>query len=642
MGPVACAAAAGDTPRVRASILQSLAAGAGLALGMLAALPARGDAKAPTISPDEIHEGMKGYGLTVFHGFQPQRFDVEVIGVLHNFRPAQDLILVKTPNPRLDITHNVQGMSGSPIYLDGRLAGAYAYSLRGFMTESVAGITPIGPMLKELHRPIPPGFWPLQGGAPLPAAQARPPVRRASLDDGPTRWDGPPGQYDLLAHARQVAARLGPTGDASRGITPAATPLVVAGVGSRTMGMVRTLFGPLGLDPVAGGGAGQAAAKGETIPTHFVDGGSLGVLLAGGDVSFMGLGTVTHVEGQKLCAFGHPMMGAGDTALPTAIARVLWIYASQQHSFKVGEAIKPYGTLVQDRMSAVVADETRRAPVIPVHIDVTGVVGAPKTSWNMTISQEKFMSASLTASMFGSVVEATTAERRDLTWKVRSRVHVRGHGTIDVDDFGVAIGGMPETGDWFQSRVVRLVGGTLNNPWENVAIDRIDATLSVDYSRQLWRLRGVDALDPVVDAGDKARFVLHFLPFAGPEVTRTVEVVVPPELAGKDAEVEVYPGYEVTPDVAPPENLNQLLANATRQTETPRSIVVQIKLPTQGLAFNGHIAPRLPYSMLDALRPATSDIAPQRFVSYARTVIPLPNYVDGHDKLKIKVREKLR
>ena len=149
----------------------TFAVGAGFALAIALTIPAaHGDVRATTIGVSEIKEGMKGYGLTVFHGYEPERFDVEVIGVLHNFRPAQDLILVKTPHPRLNITKNVQGMSGSPIYLDGRLAGAYAYSLRTFMIEPVAGVTPIEPMLTELHRPLPPGFWPLQGHAPLPTA----------------------------------------------------------------------------------------------------------------------------------------------------------------------------------------------------------------------------------------------------------------------------------------------------------------------------------------------------------------------------------------------------------------------------------------------------------------------------------------
>src|ERR1700735_5125231 len=120
-----------------AHFLFTVAAGLVLSLGVSLPL-ARGDARSPTIGVDEIHEGMKGYGLSVFHGTEPEKFDVEVIGVLHNFRPGQDLILIKTPHPRLDIVKTVAGMSGSPIYLDGRLAGAYAYSLRSLGGEPVA------------------------------------------------------------------------------------------------------------------------------------------------------------------------------------------------------------------------------------------------------------------------------------------------------------------------------------------------------------------------------------------------------------------------------------------------------------------------------------------------------------------------
>ena len=120
-------------------------AGLAAALGMSIPL-ARGDARGATIPVSEIKEGMKGYGLTVFHGTQPERFDVEVIGVLHNFQPSQDLILIKTPNnARLDIAKGVHGMSGSPIYLDGRLAGAYSYLYSNFPAEPVAGVTPIAP-----------------------------------------------------------------------------------------------------------------------------------------------------------------------------------------------------------------------------------------------------------------------------------------------------------------------------------------------------------------------------------------------------------------------------------------------------------------------------------------------------------------
>ena len=632
---------------MRSTTSLCFAAGAGLLVALGVAIPsARGDAKPGTISVDEIKEGMKGYGLTVFKGYTPERFDVEVIGVLHNFRPAQDLILVKTPHPRLDITKNVQGMSGSPIYLDGRLAGAYAYSLRTFMIEPVAGVTPIAPMLTELHRPIPPGFWPFEGQAPLPA-QPQHGQRRASNEArwGNTRWDGTPGEYDLAAHAKQLADRFGPPGDAARGIVRAGTPLLAGGITDHAFAQLRTLFEPLGLEPLQAGGGGAPASAAQAagaIPDHFVDGGSLGVQLARGDVSLFGLGTVTHVEGQRLCGFGHPMMNAGDSALPTALGRVLWIYASEQHSFKVGEAVKPLGALVNDRQSAVVVDETRRAPTFPVHIEVKGVAGAPKLVWNMEVAEDKFTSPALSATMFGSVVEATISDHRDMTWTMHSRLTVRGRAPIELDDFGVAVGGLPETGEWFQSRVVRALGDAINNPWEEIHIDGIQATLEVQYVRDLWRLRGVDVLDPVVDAGEKARLRLHLRPFSGAEVTRTVDIAIPPELAGKDVEIEVVPGHEVAPDVASPESLDQLLANETRQSYRAKSVVLQIKMPSQGLSFAGHVSPRLPSFALDALRTTSSDVAPEVLASWVRVVVPTDEYVDGRDKVKLKVRPKLR
>lgn len=613
----------------------------GTALGLFASLPlAHGDAKPGTIGADEIKEGMKGYGLSVFHGEEPEKFDVDVIGVLHNFRAGQDLIMVKTTHPRLAITRNVQGMSGSPIWIEGRLAGAYAYSLRQFMVEPVAGVTPIAPMLTELHRPMPAGFWPLGGAAPLPA-QPTPstlPQRRADADSGATRWVGAPGFYDAKEHQAQVAARIGVT-DGS-GVVAVDTPLLVAGLGERSLAMLKTAFEPLGVFPQAGGG-GQAPAT-SSGAQHFVDGGSLGVQLSKGDVSMMGLGTVTHVEGARLCGFGHPMMNAGDSALPTALGRVLMIYASDQHSFKVGEATKSLGALVGDRQSAVVVDETKVAPTIPMHVEVKGVSGAPRTSWNVEVAEERFMSANLAATVLGGVIEATVSDHRDITWAMKTRVKVRGHGPVDLDDFGIAIGGMPEAGEWFQSRVIRVLGDSLNNPWENVHVESVESTITVEYARDLLRLRGVDVLDPVVDAGDKARLLLHLLPFSGVEVQKTVEVTMPRDLAGKDVEVEVVPGYEVAPEVAAPENLDQLLANASRQNLPPKSVVVQFKVPLQGVTYEGHVAPRLPSFALDALRPQSTDRAPESFVSYARTVVPIDQFIEGRDKVKIKVRSVLR
>jgi hypothetical protein len=633
--------------RTITAILGALSASLLVSLGVTVPL-ARGDAQPVTIPVSEVKEGMPGYGLTVFQGLEPKPFKVEVIGVLHHFRPGQPLIVVKTPDARLDVVKTVRGMSGSPIYLcpsspcepgRGRLAGAYAYSLSAFEVEPVAGVTPIDLMLTEMRRPIPPGFWPLERAAPLPggkpSAVPRPPPH-ASIE----RFDGQPGSYDLEEHARQLADRLGTRPDPSNPIAHASTPLMMAGVGDRAAAGLRKLVEPLGLEPLQGGG-GDAIDP--NAPTHFKNGSGLGVQLVRGDISVMGLGTATFADGQgKVAGFGHPMLGGGDEALPACIGKVLWINASAQASHKVGECARPLGTLVQDRQTAIVVDESITAPTIPVDVEVVGVVGAPKTKWHAEVTDDKFLAPGLAALVMASVVEATSNERRDLTWKLTSKVDVAGHGLVDLEDVGVAIGGGPDTNEWFRSKLVSTVGDVVNNPWEHPRIRGIEARFEVRYARDLWRLRGAEVLDPVVDAGSKVRLRLHFVPERGPETTRIVEATMPEELAGKDVEVDVVPGYEVVPELAAPESLDELLANEPRQSVAPRSVVLQFRVPSQGIAYRGRVTQRLPTFTLDALRPQTSDTGPETFQSWSRTVVPLDWFIEGKDKVKVKVRSVVR
>ncbi len=605
------------------------------AVGLVVLLPdARGDQKARTISPDEIKDGMKGYGLTVFKGTRPERFDVEVVGLLRNFRPAQDLILIKTPHPRLNITKNVKGMSGSPIYLDGRLAGAYAYSWASFQTEPVAGVTPIAPMLSELHRPIPSGFWPIDGKGPMaPVASSNPTHKKRADLGGGTQFPGQPGHYDLFEHRDALAKRM-PAVDANRPIVPVATPLMVGGVGERTAKFVRELFEPLGFETLAAGG-GQGSPG--DAPMHYENGGALGVAFVSGDVSFFGLGTTTLVEGSKAVGFGHPMMEVGTTAFPAAIGRVHWIFASEQHSSKIGEAARFLGTLTQDRQSAVVVDESITPPTFPLTVQMRGVTGAYKTSWSMNVAEEKYMTPGLVASALSGALEATSNERRDVTWRLNSLLTVRGKGTLVFEDMGVASGGMPDAGDWARSRLVRAVGDILNNPWERVHIDRIETTLSIDYSRKLMQLRGVDLVEAVVAPGKPIRLALTLVPEFGPATRRIVEIDAPPELEGREVEIEVIPGYEASPELGAPENLNQLLANLIKET-MPRAVVLRMRMPSQGVAYGGHVVDKLPGFALDVMRPQSSSRNPEPFVTTIQKVVPFDVFLTGRDRVKVKIQ----
>jgi hypothetical protein len=491
-------------------------------------------------------------------------------------------------------------------------------------------------MLTEMRRPVPPGFWPLERAAPLPGAAAMPRhAPHASLD----QFEGAPGRYDLAEHSRQLAGRLVHP-DPSSGMIPAATPLMMGGVGDRAMSALRELMTPLGLDPVQGGGGDGLDPN---APKHFVNGGALGVPLASGDVSATALGTATYADGAgKVAGFGHPMFGGGDESLPACIGRVLWINASAQASFKMGECVRHVGTLMQDRQTAIIVDENIAPSTIPIDVDVTGVVGAPKTHWHADVTDDKFVGPSMAAVVLASVIDATSAERRDLTWKLDTKVDVQGHGSVDLEDVGIAEGGAPETGEWLRSKMVSTIGDVLNNQWEHARVTGVHARFDVRYARDVWRLRGTEVLDPVVDGGDKARLRLHLAAENSPEVTRVVEVTMPPELEGKDVEIEILPGYDVVPELAPPESLDEILANEPRQTVAPRSIVLQFHVPSQGMAYRGHVTERLPLFTFDALRPQSSDTGPETFQSWSRTVVPLEWFVEGRDKVKVHVRTVVR
>lgn len=587
------------------------------------------------LSLDQIKPGMKGYGLTVFEGTKPERFDVEIIGILDNFRPRQDLVLIKTLHPRLDITKTVAGMSGSPIYVNGKMIGAYAYGWT-FGREPVAGVTPIHNMLEDLDRPLPKTIdgWPLRS---LPGKVS---ARGASSSLG-NRFRGAPGRYDLKQHATQVAAEFRPELSGATPLTPVATPLLIGGMGSTGLSVAKDLLSPLGLEPLQAGGGGGAVEPG--APERYVDGGAIGVQLIRGDMNAMGLGTVTRVEGDKLVGFGHPMMQGGVTALPTAIGRVLWFLASDQRSFKIGVPTRPLGALVQDRQASIVVSQSAQAPIIPVSMHIKGVPGAPYTNWNFEIAHEKFMTPSFIAIALGNALQATASERQDVSWMAKSRLRIRNFGEVEFEDFGVAIGGTPEAEEFVRSNLVRAVGTLMNNPWQPVVIERADMNVELRYAREILRLRGAELLESEIDAGQPARIRLTLVPFAGSGVVqRVISVPIPTHLAGQTVNLEIAPGYTKQREMASPDTLAELVENLKDVTYPPQSVVVSFDTGDGGLSYRGRVATHLPPAALDTLRPTTSSIAPEAFGSETRVVIPVDQFVTGRDRVSVTVKPVLR
>lgn len=592
----------------------------------------------------DVKVGAKGYGLTVMKGTEPEKFDVEVVGILTKFRPGQDLILIKTPHERLNIAHTVAGMSGSPIFLDGKMIGAYAYGWQ-FGAEPIAGVTPIKNMLDDLARPIPANLLkpipepPPKSREPLKKAAGRRGVKKADNDPYGRPFEGDVMEYDVRAHGKQITAAVGDLRKAPSDskLLPTTTSLIVGGLSDRMMRHLTEAVAPMGYETLQGGGAGSGAQD-PSAPTKYVDGGAITVQLVRGDVGMQGLGTVTRVEGDKLVAFGHPMQHGGISALPTAIGKVHWIMASQARSFKIGEPARPLGTMVNDLQASIVIDTKVDAPTFPVNITVTGVDGAPKTSWKMEVAHERFMAPVFMAVALGNAVESTVSERRDATWTAKTTVTIKGYGDIELDDFGLSIGGTPDANDFFRSRATRAVGIALNNPWEWAQVEKVDMKLKIEWGRNLWSMKGASVDEDSVVAGEKVRIKVKLEQFNGADEIRTIEVPIARELAGRDVDIQLVPGWMDGPEVPFPDSLRSILDSLPKMSFAPDQLIAVYRLPDGGVAKGANVVRRLPASLLDTLKSQGPD-APDSFPSVARHAFPMGKFVDGRAFVRVRVKE---
>jgi hypothetical protein len=594
-----------------------------------------------TIDVSEITRGMRGYGLTVFQGTQPERFEVEVIDVLHNFRPDMDLILVRTEHPILEHARTVAGMSGSPIYLDDRLAGAYAYGWP-FGLDPVAGVTPIASMFAEMRRPVRPDSFP---GAdrltPLPRRQSQaprrgpPPARLAGLS--PYLGDAPRGAFaPLEEHARRHRT---PANSGPRGMVAAATPVMLGGMSDRVANLLAERLEPFGLVALQAGGSSTAPSSG--TPPRFVNGGAIAVQLIRGDMSATPIGTVTHVGAQRTVAFGHPMMNAGEVGLPTGTARVLHILASESRSFKLAEGGEPLGTLIQDRQPAIVIDTNLQAETIPVRIRIGGVPGAPKTEWNVEVAAHRVLTPVLVFSAIANALETTASDQTDVMYTARSLVEIDGHAPITMEDVGYMAAGPNDPGTISRLRLFDLMEVAYGNPFVETRVRRVEVNIDVRFERDVYEI--VDASIPAdeVDPGSRVNVHIRLRRRGEPDRVRIFPVEVPDRLAGETVALSIMSASRVNLEQPQPRNIDDLVRIVERRLPST-SLAISLKLPSRGLTFAGHVVRGLPASALDNLSMVNDTENSRPFVTYDRQLHDMGSVLYGSASLTLRVRETPR
>jgi hypothetical protein len=328
--------------------------------------------------------------------------------------------------------------------------------------------------------------------------------------------------------------------------------------------------------------------------------------------------------------------------LPTAIGRVIWFLASDQRSFKIGFAVRDVGALVNDRQSAIVVSHSAKAPVIPIKMSIHGAPGFPSANWSFEVAHDKFMTPSFAAVALGSALQEVANEHQDVSWTATSVLKIKGFPDLTLQDYGVAIGGTPEAGEFARSNLVRAMGTIMNNPWQPAIIEGASMDIQLRYARDILRLRGADLLESEIDAGEPARIRLTLVPYSGPEVTRVVSVPIPAYMAGQTVNLEIEPGYTEDRDQAAPDTLAEMIRNFENPVYPAKSAVVTFGTGNSGVAFKGHIANDLPPGALDAIRPETSSVSPETFPTTTRIVVDLPEFMVGRDRVSVTVRPVLR
>lgn len=582
----------------------------------------------------EVRPGMRGYGLSVLRGTEPERFDIEVIDVLSDFRPDQDLVLVRTEHPILDEAHVVGGMSGSPIYVEDRLLGAYAYGWP-YGAAAVVGVTPIENMLRELDRAVRPSSFPGAGVLPSGAVASE---RRAML--GLPAYDGARsrGAFSVLReHAEHMG--LGGSERASATLVPASTPMLVGGLHEAAVERLATELMPFGIEVLQAGGSGDGvAAAGGSVPSAFVDGGAIAVTLARGDVTNDVIGTVTFVDGHRLVAFGHPMVEAGETGVPTAIARVLHVFASLQRSFKIAEPIVPLGALVEDRQAAIVVDTDVTPELIPVVVRLSGIPSTERTEWRFEVASHRAVTPTVIASAIQSAVQSSAGDHAWVTYDAVGRVEIAGlSAPIVVHDHGFASNGIHPSSTLDDLRVFDLIDAAYGNAFVDTRPTRVELDLSLAFERRTSEIVDASVEQTVVDPGEDVRVRVVLRPFDGDDEVRTVLVHVPESAAGEELQILVQPGADVEIERPDPRSLEDVV-RAVRERFAATSMVVSVRRSSRGLRMHGHVVRGLPSSALDALEATARSDRARPFVTHDRSEIAGDRVLSGGAHLELAVR----
>jgi SpoIVB peptidase S55 len=452
----------------------------------------------PATSPqimtvDQVRPGMKGVAYTVFQGTQPESMGVEVLGVLKNLLgPKGDLILVRLTGEKVEYTGVVAGMSGSPVYIDGKMVGAISYRIGSFSKEAIAGVTPIAQMLEinEFDSSVP----------------AREPVSHAK-PAGAEKTSSPGISFNGLESYSQF-------------LQPIEAPFVFNGFSEATVQQFAPKFAAAGIVPVMGVGAASDAKQ----PEPLVPGSAVSAVLVRGDMDVAATCTVTYMDKEHLLACGHPLTQFGMVDMPMTKANVVATLASPLNAFKIVNTTEAVGAFVQDRHTGILGRFNRDPQMIPVTLTLHGPSG-PKEYHYEVLNNPKLTPLMMQATVFNALM-GMNQYGEETTYRMSGHIHVNGYPDVRLANLFSPVDGAP-TAFAVATTLGEHFGRIYDNPFEAPTIGGVSLDFDLERDRHSAVLENARTEVTEARPGDEITIEAVLRPYRGERIVRRIPVRVP-------------------------------------------------------------------------------------------------------------------
>jgi hypothetical protein len=590
------------------------------------------DSESNLLPLDQVRPGMKGYGLSVFQGSKPERFEVEVLGVLDGMpNPKQSMVIAKLGGPLVDRTGVFAGMSGSPVYIEGRLVGAVAYAFP-FAKEAIAGITPIKYMIEVFEQgreEETPHNQRVSFGTLVGSASAS---TNSQLFSQTSSIIGP-----RAASSGALGQYVGQT------LVPIATPVTFTGIPQAALDTFAADLRNAGIQPIAGvGGASKLEPMAPYDDSTLEPGASVSVQLVRGDFTIDASGTVTYRDGQRIYAFGHPFLSSGVTSWPMSESSVVTVVPNVNNSFKLAAGGKLVGAINQDRSTGIFGELGSEPKMLPVHVKVH-TSRAKTEDYNFEVVSDSFLTPLLMRISLFSAIAATERQVGQQTLKVSGRIQVNGQSDVVLDNSFTS----PNGAAMFAiAAISQPVAVLMNSGLGSVDLKSIDLEVTSTDSKSSGTLNRLWVDKTEVRGGESIEIQAFARSDSGGEFVERIPLVIPADaplgplaiLVGDGGSINLaeraLPSAEFVP-----KDLGQLVRAINKLKKNYR-LYVKVLRPASGAIVNNEEMPMLPPSMLATLgsQRTSGGFTPLQVATLTESELPPSQFIiSGQQSIVVNV-----